>query len=169
RSDPRPSSAGPRRRLPSVLARNLFRQRSGRQALRGSSRPSHTRQEETPLPGVARDLPDMPCRGMPFARSLPAAARASPAARLVGSVRASSRSLFAELAIQPGFRPAPLSIDRPGRETEKLRALLDTQTAEVSQLDDLTLARMYGGEAAQRLIDGNDFRALLLRGLLCLA
>src|SRR2546423_2190346 len=111
----------------------------------------------------------MPCRGMLSARSLPAAARALPAPRPVGSARVSSRSLFAELAIEPGFRPAPLSFDRPGRETEKLGALLDTQTAEVSQFDDLALARIESGQATQRLIDGNDFPALLFRGLLCLA
>src|SRR2546423_11025705 len=139
--------------------------RAVRQARRENLQPSHQRQEEIPPPGAGCRLPSMPCRGTRSASSGPARARASLAARSAGSVQASSQSLFAELAIQPRSRPTPFSLDRSGREVDKMCDLLDAETAEVPQLDDLCLSWIEGSQVLQRLIDSDHFRGRIDRDI----
>ena len=61
-----------------------------------------------------------------------------------------------ELAVQPCAREGPFVLDGRRRQVERLRRLLDTETGEVSERDDLRLARIHLFELRQRLVHGDE-------------
>ena len=70
--------------------------------------------------------------------------------RLVASIPLS------ELRLQPRSDEAPLALDRAHRETQARGRLLVRESREVAQVDDLSLARVFGFEAFRDLVEAED-------------
>jgi hypothetical protein len=71
--------------------------------------------------------------------------------------------LAGERSIQPCLGPIPIALDPYWRDSQDLRRLLNTQSAEVTQFDDAGLARIEFGQQLERLIQGHHVDSPSLR------
>src|SRR5262245_60567007 len=68
----------------------------------------------------------------------------------------SLRILLAQFTVQPRFGEFPVAENSVGRNVQRFRRLLFSEPPEVSQFDNLTHARVGGGESRQSVIQGDQ-------------
>jgi hypothetical protein len=64
--------------------------------------------------------------------------------------------VLCELTIQPGAGQTPFALHYPWGDLQNFGSLLNAQSAEEFQFDDLTLSRIVFREGVQRVVDGNQ-------------
>src|ERR1044072_7404162 len=70
---------------------------------------------------------------------------------------------FSHHAVEPRLRSLPLASHSPRGNVHHFRCFLDAHAAEVPQLDDLALLRIETFEHAQRFVESDEVRRLILR------
>src|SRR6266542_2558746 len=69
---------------------------------------------------------------------------------------------------QPGFRQSPIAHDGARRNLQDFSRLINAQPAKETQLNNLTLSLIYGGQVLERFIERNHLRRSLVREDGCL-
>ena len=62
------------------------------------------------------------------------------------------------MSVKPGFRHAPVTFDRDGRDVQHFRRLFDRKAAEIAQFDDARLLLVNHCQSIERLVERKQLR-----------